>query len=779
MQGSLRTVGIFIFALAFSVAGCGGGGSGGGGTSNTVPNGVATPTPTPTPLPSTSSAVATGGGSAALPASGGFSGTFSLAANNAPAGTTVLAALTAGALAGGPAPQSNRRALAGSPSVVETLVVTFSSTVTFTAYPSFALTLPSGVSGEGPFVLELFDGSTGTLLVALQSTSASGNVVSFTGTTGTFTAAGGRPYIVELVTNSPLVATPTPSPPAPTPTPTPAPPTPTPTPASSAFSCPASDGTSAVARGTGGFAEAAHRMPARQGRTGQAPGLIAVTYARAAERSAVSTIAGREQTLGTRLVRTFDYPHIGLVTRVLSVAPAQKANVEMALRAQAGVVSVVDTGARRYTATVNAPYYTNDPYFGGFTAGQNTSAGNGSAPATFHIPPYDEAANVPGQWDMHAIGLDYAFAYSQAGNGSGITNANALGSASIKLAIIDTGADTLHPELAGKVPYQRCFITDPNNVQSTSNFVTDPEGHGTDTSDLATATVNNALGFTGAGGNSSLYIYRVFPTPDDSCTGDNGDDQCGASTNDIASAINDAVNSGVNVISMSLGGGGCSRGQDDDPIEGAAIANAIAANVVVVVAAGNDGTGALEAPACDTGVVAVGATGLADGSGHPNGAGNSLGSPSSPVEYVASYSDYGTTGGFLNPNAWGIVAPGGDPSNNNDSDDLHWIENIWTSTPFDANFGGSCNADYAHAGGTTDCRTLIAGTSMATPHVAGAAALILAVTGGSSSPYQSPAAMKTLLCTTADNLNSNPQQGCGRLNIYRAMAKVLGDPNLP
>src|SRR5581483_7652389 len=105
------------------------------------------------------------------------------------------------------------------------------------------------------------------------------------------------------------------------------------------------------------------------------------------------------------------------------------------------------------------------------------------------------------------------------------------------------------------------------------------------------------------------------------------------------------------------------------------------------------------------------------------------------------------------------------------------------STPFMANssdttFEGNCSPDYASSSSTDDCRTLIAGTSMATPTVAGAAALILSATGGSGSPYQSPSAMRSLLCSTADDI-SDPNEGCGRLNVYRAMAKALGDPHLP
>jgi subtilisin family serine protease len=67
---------------------------------------------------------------------------------------------------------------------------------------------------------------------------------------------------------------------------------------------------------------------------------------------------------------------------------------------------------------------------------------------------------------------------------------------------------------------------------------------------------------------------------------------------------------------------------------------------------------------------------------------------------------------------------------------------------------------------------------MATPHVAGAAALILSATGGVSSPYQSSSQMMALLCSTADNIGS-AIQGCGRLNVYNAMAKALSDPSPP
>jgi subtilisin family serine protease len=484
----------------------------------------------------------------------------------------------------------------------------------------------------------------------------------------------------------------------------------------------------------------------------------------------------------------------------LTVPAASAAKAEAALRAQSGVLAVGLAGQKRRAFTTT-PYYTNDPYFQGFNASQTATAAaaakSSPQPATFETLPYVEGASVPGQWDMHAIGLEHAYGYSQTNNGSGIVNANALGSTSVNIAIIDTGEDANHPELASKIVRQRCFITnEEGTAQSTGDYSLDQDGHGTDVSGIAAAGSNNGLGFSGAGGKVGIFAYRVFPTPDDSCADpDTSDDQCETDTTDIASAITDAVNAGANVISMSLGGGGgvgnsgcLSNGADSDTTEGTAVAYAINHNVIVVAASGNSASGGegVAAPGCDPGVIAAGATSLDDG--QTNGAGVSYGgTASAPVEYVASYSQYGSPGTAIHSaSAWGIVAPGGDPSSDDDEDDLHWIENIWTTTPYessasDQNFLGECAPDYPNGSlttGTFDCRTLIAGTSMATPHVAGAVALILSV----SSAYSTPAEMKALLCSTADQLTatgSNQNQGCGRLNVYRAIATALGDPNLP
>ncbi|MGA3036307.1 MAG: S8 family serine peptidase [Vulcanimicrobiaceae bacterium] len=553
-------------------------------------------------------------------------------------------------------------------------------------------------------------------------------------------------------------------------------------------------------------------------------GRIEVVYDASAYKRSTAAFTRSEQSAGGTLARSFNFSHVNRVVDVLSVAPANASSAMATLRKQSGVLSVGPVGPRRHSMTA-AAHYPSDPYFDGFNAGQITTAGPDQSPMPYPTPqypvtyegtspvlglqPFDENENVPGQWDMHAIKLEYAFGYSVPGGGY-TSNTAALGSPSTKIAMIDTGQDTLHPELAGRITYQRCFITPTNSAgfptgpQSTSDFTTDEWGHGTDVTGIAAASPNNGIGFVGAGGNSGIMGYRVFPTPDDSCANDNSSDpQCGADTPDIADAILDATNAGASVISLSLGGGGCVGGQDDDMTEGTAVADAIAAGVIVVAAAGNESSGnskqPVDSPGCDPGVIAVGATGLDDGfpNGYPNGAGNGNnagGTNSVPVEYVASYSNAGTINTVGSSTSWGIVAPGGDANLNiNDNDEFHWIENIWTSTPYmsnsqDMNFTGGCTQDYPNytlTTGTVDCRVQIEGTSQATPHVAGVVALVCAVSPSMCTPGNSnnATAMKTLLCTYADDLRiptaPDPNQGCGRLNAYTVLAHVIGDSSPP
>ncbi len=737
-----------------------------------------TATPTPAPPASSNASVQTGSSVTATLATiaSGYGGSvvFPTTGGNATA-NLVLGASNAVAV------QSSARlpkAIGGALAPLAYVTLTMTATVTFQAWPTFTFILPPGFSlPSGNLYLAYNPGDTaGNWSTLAGPATISNSTVTFAPSTGPITFASGTTYAFALFsTAQPLVA-PTPTP-VPTRSPTPAP-TPVPSPTTSAdvaaaFTCPATGSASASEARTSATGDATRRRLLHAGSVAAASTtLLAVSYDRGRAQSEAAVIASRERQYGMSVLHTFDFVHRNIAMHVVAVPTAALAQAEAVLRSGDGVQSVALTGQRRYRFTTT-PVYTNDPYFQGFSP--------------FHeVAPYAESSSVPGQWDMHAIGLEHAYGYSQAG-ATYTANPAALGSASVKIAIIDTGEDASHPELSSKIVYQHCFITNESGTaQSSGSFSTDADGHGTDVSGIAAAASNNALGFTGAGGNSSIYAYRVFPTPDDACANDGNDAQCSADTADIASSIEDAINNQhVNIISMSLGGGGCdSGGNDTDPVEGAAVADAIAAHVIVIAASGNGApsSSGVSAPGCDTGVIAAGATSLADGTatgtllrtGYTSSAATTATS-ANPVEYVAYYSQAGTPAANVHSSsAWGIVAPGGDPSSDNDADDLHWIENIWTSTPLDANFAGECTPDFNSAS-MSDCRTLIAGTSMATPHVAGAAALILAVSG---STYQNPSAMKTLLCSTADDLHDS-RQGCGRLNIYRALATAIADTNPP
>jgi len=284
----------------------------------------------------------------------------------------------------------------------------------------------------------------------------------------------------------------------------------------------------------------------------------------------------------------------------------------------------------------------------------------------------------------------------------------------------------------------------------------DNDGHGTNVAGIAAASGNNGFGFTGVSYKAPLQIYKVFPDPPAGCNTTTDPKACDTSASgaDEIKAISEAVAHGAKVINLSLGSSGTNSAEQ------AAVENAIAAGVVVVAASGNgDSSGvaqaSLDCPACYPGVIAVGATTIDDSN------------PSSITERVASYSNYAAG------TSWGIVAPGGDPNTSisgGDPDTLHWIENIFTSTPTDKQFQSACKGDFGGSG-TADCRILIAGTSQATPHVAGAAALLLSAGASASS-------IKTLLCNNATHL-SDTHSGCGRLNVYRAMAAAVGDSALP
>ncbi|MCD2517968.1 S8 family peptidase [Massilia sp. G4R7] len=258
----------------------------------------------------------------------------------------------------------------------------------------------------------------------------------------------------------------------------------------------------------------------------------------------------------------------------------------------------------------------------------------------------------------------------------------------VVVAVIDTGYRP-HADLSGQILQGYDFITSAtigNDGNGRDTDASDPgdrvvagecyagspasnsSWHGTHVAGTVAARTNNSLGVAGVAYNAKIVPARVLG-------------KCGGYTSDIADAItwtSGGTVSGVptnankaKVLNLSLGGGGACDTTTQNAINGARSRGS-----VVVVAAGNDNMNVSNAsPANCSGVIAVAATGKTGGR--------------------ASYSNYGTL--------VDVAAPGGDGSYSVIS-----TLNAGTNAPGADNYAG------------------YQGTSMATPHVAGVAALMFA-----------------------------------------------------
>jgi subtilase family serine protease len=230
------------------------------------------------------------------------------------------------------------------------------------------------------------------------------------------------------------------------------------------------------------------------------------------------------------------------------------------------------------------------------------------------------------------------------------------GSAAVTVAIIDTGVDYTHPDLAPNYAGGDDFVFLDGDPM-------DDHGHGTHVAGTIAAALDNltgdpatAEGVTGVAPNARILAYKV-------CRSDGTCDDFA-----IQQAIARAVSDGANVINMSLGESEYSQSLND------AVQDAWNAGLVIVAGAGNDGTTAAFYPAAFDHVVSVAAF--------------------DEDHLRPSFSTYGT---------WvDISAPG---------------NAILSTYPLTA-CGSSATP------GDVGCYAFNSGTSMATPHVAGAAALI-------------------------------------------------------
>ncbi len=157
------------------------------------------------------------------------------------------------------------------------------------------------------------------------------------------------------------------------------------------------------------------------------------------------------------------------------------------------------------------------------------------------------------------------------------TSALALALPPVRVAIIDSGIDATHPDLANKIVEggMKSFVGGSASV--------DHEGHGTFVAGLIAATVDNTAGIAGMAPTAELLIAKVV---------------VGGDVIDVeaeAKAIRWAVLNDAKVINLSLGGLRDPRDPDRDTfsrLEAAAVAYAHGKGVVVVAAVGNAEQGA-------------------------------------------------------------------------------------------------------------------------------------------------------------------------------------------
>ena len=279
----------------------------------------------------------------------------------------------------------------------------------------------------------------------------------------------------------------------------------------------------------------------------------------------------------------------------------------------------------------------------------------------------DASINAPAMWDMGY-------------QGGGVT-----------IAIIDTGIDSTHPDLVGKIVSESDFTDD--------GTTDDLGGHGTHCAGIAAGRRNAATGIAGVAPEASLINAKVL---NETGSGD---------MSWIIKGIEYAIENNADILSISLGGWQ-EDGTGSDPMS-IAVTNAVDAGYVVVTAAGNDGPGeaTIGSPAVSHGAIAVAAS-------------DSKGA-------IADFSSRGPAGdGRV---AIDLAAPG---------DEIIAPNAFWEDYE-----------DY----------TVLSGTSMSCPHVAGAAALLL-----QAIPGLTPQKLQRALKNGADPIISSSGNGSGARVVYCA-----------
>jgi len=261
--------------------------------------------------------------------------------------------------------------------------------------------------------------------------------------------------------------------------------------------------------------------------------------------------------------------------------------------------------------------------------------------------------------------------------------------AGIVVAVIDTGVDHTHPDLAPNLWTNAAEIAANDLDDDGNGYVDDILGydfadsdasplddhmHGTHVAGTIAAVAGNGRGVAGVAFDARIMAVRGL-----------GSDGSGA-TSQLARSIVYAVDNGADVINASWSGSGLSQ------LLGDAVAYAHAAGVVFVAAAGNAGRDTASfTPAAEPGAIAVAAFNSQD--------------------VAASFSNYGVK--------LDVGAPGGGdvPPPSLGQTPVYSILSLLSAFGDLARYGNHLGVGSGYA--------RLAGTSMAAPHVSGAAALIL------------------------------------------------------
>jgi thermitase len=174
------------------------------------------------------------------------------------------------------------------------------------------------------------------------------------------------------------------------------------------------------------------------------------------------------------------------------------------------------------------------------------------------------------QWGPQKIGADWAWNTT-------------VGNSSVLVAVVDTGIDYTHPDLAAN------YVTLGYDWANNDTDPKDDFGHGTHCAGIIAAVLNNSVGIAGLA-QVRIMAEKVL-------------DSWGSGYWDwVASGIAHAADMGANIISMSFGG------YSDSELVHEAVKYAYDKGVLLIAAAGNDNTNTKSYPAAYDEVVAVAAT---------------------------------------------------------------------------------------------------------------------------------------------------------------------------